>query len=381
MLSVIVPTRNERENIPPLVAALSEALRDIPYEICFVDDSTDDTPDILAEAAAQDVRLRVIHRTSGTGLATAVAEGFRRSSGEVLAVLDADLQHPPEFLPTLVASLDRADVAIASRFVPGGSDGGLGPGRKAVSAVARSLGRLALRRIRSVRDPTAGFFALRREVLEGVTLRPLGWKILMEVLQRGNVHSVVEVPYAFRPRTMGRSKLTLREEGVYLRHLARLVRESRGDRRLFVFLIGGAVGTLENAAIDAALLALGAPPVTSGAVAALAAALGNFLFHDHITWAGHHLGSSWGRLAKFLVTSSVAILLDVAVLTLLTRAGTEPHLANLAGIAGGTAWTYLISGHWTWPAEEGPLRHAVLAPSGASQPPEGTDTPLEELGG
>ncbi len=237
-LSVVVPTYNESGNIRPLVERVTKALDGVDFELIVVDDSTDGTERVLAELARGAEYLRVVHRTARRGLASAVAEGIALATGNVVCVLDADLQHPPEAVPTLTEALvrTRADLAIASRYVPGGKYE-FTAARRAVSYVATALARILLTRVRSVSDPLSGFFAFRRGVVEGVRLRPVGYKILLEILVRGRVSRVVEVPYRFQARRADRSKLTARQNLEFVRHLLALWMvqapsvESVSDRR------------------------------------------------------------------------------------------------------------------------------------------------------
>lgn len=222
-LSVVVPTYNEAENAAPLVQRVTTALAGIDFELIVIDDSTDGTERVLEDLARVEPRLRVVHRAGRRGLATAVTEGIGLAKGDVVCVLDADLQHPPEALPALPEALEQtgADLAIASRYVPGGSYA-FGVGRRIVSRVATILAWTLLGRARSVSDPLSGFFAFRRTVVDGVPLRPMGFKILLEILVRGRVARVVEVPYRFEARGAGESKLTLAQNLAYLRHLLTL---------------------------------------------------------------------------------------------------------------------------------------------------------------
>ncbi len=222
-LSVVVPTYNEAENAAPLLQRVTTALAGIDFELIFIDDSTDGTERVLEALATGEPRLRVIHRTGRRGLATAVTEGIALAKGDVVCVLDADLQHPPELLPALREALEQAgaDLAIASRHVPGGSEE-LAVGRRIVSRVATLLAWVLLGRARAVSDPLSGFFAFRRAVVDGVRLQPVGFKILLEILVRGRVARVVEVPYRFEARGAGESKLTLAQNIEYLRHLLTL---------------------------------------------------------------------------------------------------------------------------------------------------------------
>ncbi|HEX3016150.1 MAG TPA: polyprenol monophosphomannose synthase [Desulfobacteria bacterium] len=231
MLSVIVPTYNESQNVSLLSSLVAQVLAAIDYELIFVDDSTDNTPQVLEELRGQDSHVRYLHREGERGLGTAVVNGFRIAKGEFIAVMDADLQHPPEALPAMLKAIQAgADLVIPSRFRSGGSDGGLKLHRKLVSWVARVCGKVLLKRLRGISDPTGGFFMLRRQVIERVSLNPIGWKILIEVLVRGDYQQVAELPYTFAPRAHNISKMGWREQFEYLQHLIRLVERSPEDR-------------------------------------------------------------------------------------------------------------------------------------------------------
>jgi glycosyltransferase involved in cell wall biosynthesis len=231
-VTVIVPTRNEAANVRPLVSRVRASLEPtgIAWEILFVDDSDDETVPAIAAIAEHDQRIRIHHRAAEQrlgGLAGAVVEGFERSSGRVLAVMDGDLQHPPEVLPALVSPLfdERADLVIATRYAAGGSAAGLeGGARATVSRMARALTRLAFPRARAVSDPLGGYFAVPRAAVEGVDLHPEGFKILLEVLVRGRWSRVAEVPYEFSARHGGMSKATFKEGKRFIRHVLRLYR-------------------------------------------------------------------------------------------------------------------------------------------------------------
>jgi dolichol-phosphate mannosyltransferase len=229
LLSLVIPTRNERDNIPPLLAEVDSALAGLAWEAVFVDDSTDGTDRFLADLAASDPRMVLVHRAENRGgLAGAVVDGFARARGRYICVLDADLQHPPACIPAMLleAQRSRADVVIASRYVPGGSAGGLdGPLRRLYSRSFKALAKLLFpRRLAGITDPLGGYFLLHRRVLHGSQeLRPVGYKILLEVLVRCSWRSVREVPYRFEPRRLGDSKADLRQGLRFLHHLRTLV--------------------------------------------------------------------------------------------------------------------------------------------------------------
>ncbi|WP_211230096.1 glycosyltransferase [Desulfovirgula thermocuniculi] len=353
LLSVIIPTYNEKHNIIPLTQRLCRCLEGREFEILFVDDSTDRTPQVLEELSRRDGRVRYLHRVNQRGLATAVVEGFRAARGEILAVLDADLQHPPELLPQMLDHILRGyDLVIASRFVPGASDSGLNFQRKLVSLAARLAGRLLLKSLRPVRDPLSGYFMLRREVIEGVPLSPLGWKILAEILVRGRYSRVVEVPFTFQRRLNDRSKMNITEQLNYLRHLWRLLRSSPEDLRFWKFCLVGTCGVAVNFAFFALFTFLLALDVLFSALLASSLAMyANFLLNDAITWNQPKHDHVLVRAAKFYLFSGTGMLLNAAVLSLLHSYWQVPALwANGMGILAATAWNYYANNRWTFTA-------------------------------
>lgn len=226
-LSIIVPTYREAGNIRALVARVSDAMRATgqAYELIIVDDdSRDGTVEIVNELASQ-YPLQLIVRTDNRDLSLAVVDGLRAARGEYLVVMDADLSHPPEQIPDLLAPLrdGRADFVIGSRYVEGGSTHDWGGSRRVNSYVATAL---AWPLSKGIRDVMAGFFALKRETFEQATsLRPIGYKIGLELLWRCRCEKPLEVPIRFEDRKAGVSKLNLEQQARYLIHLDRLYRE------------------------------------------------------------------------------------------------------------------------------------------------------------
>jgi dolichol-phosphate mannosyltransferase len=233
-LSVIVPTRNEAGNIRPLLVRLKDALAGIDAEVLIIDDSDDATPEIARQAATLSaLPIRVYARPSGQrqgGLGGAVLVGLSGARGPVCAVMDADLQHPPELLGTLLrASRAGADFVVASRYLDGGGAEGLGGWyRRAVSTLATRVAKRILRpELAGISDPMSGFFLVRQSCLDLPSLHPQGFKLLLELLVHSPQATVAEVPYTFGARHSGVSKAGIREGLTYLSRLTELRAQAR----------------------------------------------------------------------------------------------------------------------------------------------------------
>lgn len=222
MISIVIPTYNEAGSLPALVQRLGSALGGRDWELIVVDDGSPDGTADIAAAMAPRLPVRVVRRAGKLGLASAVLDGFRSATGDILVCMDADLSHPPEVVPHLVDALaDGADLAVGSRYVAGGGVEDWPLRRRIVSRVACLMGNALV----PVRDATSGFFALRRSVIDGVRLNPIGFKIGFEVIARGRHAAVVEVPYTFRDREHGASKFGRREIAEYVQQLGQVARD------------------------------------------------------------------------------------------------------------------------------------------------------------
>lgn len=217
-----MPTYNEAASLPILAQRLGAALGGRDWELVVVDDGSPDGTADIAERLAPGLPVRVLRRPRKSGLASAVMAGFREARGDLLVVMDADLSHPPEVVPALAdAVVGGADLAVGSRYVRGGGTVDWPLRRRVVSRVACLMGNLLV----PVRDATSGFFALRREAIDGVHLNAIGFKIGFEVIARGRFAKIVEVPYVFRDREHGASKFGRREIGQYLVQLGQVARD------------------------------------------------------------------------------------------------------------------------------------------------------------
>jgi dolichol-phosphate mannosyltransferase len=242
-ISVIVPALNEAKNLPMLMARIHKALKSRVYEVIVVDDnSRDDTPAVCEELAQQfPLRLMVRHRATN-GLSGAVLHGMEAARGEKIVVMDADLQHPPEKIPELLAKLEtgEADFALGSRYVDGGTTEETWSWFRRVNSNVATW--LAKPFAGGTRDPMSGFFALRRESYENASqLTPLGYKIALELMCKCRARRIAEVPIHFGERIAGESKLSLKQQARYLRHLSRLYAFMFPRTMLFGKALAGAV--------------------------------------------------------------------------------------------------------------------------------------------
>lgn len=229
-LSIIIPTRNEADNVQILAHRLAASLADagLAGELIFVDDSDDETPTRIRNLRADELPVVLVHRPPGQrrgGLAGAVVEGFSAARGDVLIVMDGDLQHPPEAIPTLALSVlaSPRSIAVGSRYVAQAHPDGLsGPVRRLISQSSRMLVRVLFPSIWKLQDPLSGLFAFPEGVIKDSALAPEGFKILLEVLVRGHWDDIIEVPYGFASRNSGHSKAGWAEGMHFLRQVIRL---------------------------------------------------------------------------------------------------------------------------------------------------------------
>jgi dolichol-phosphate mannosyltransferase len=340
-ISLVVPTFNEAANIDELLSRICAALPpDAPgagaVDVLFVDDSTDNTPEVVRDAALRcPIPVAVHHRPEPHGgLGGAVVEGIARTTATWIVVMDADLQHPPGLIPELIAAGERtgAELVVASRYADGGSRQGLAGGYRMLVSGASTLVAKAVfpRALHAVSDPMSGFFAIRREAVErglsGEGLRPLGYKILLELAVRCRPRGVAELPYEFGERFAGESKSTLKEGLRFLRHLA-LLRTAESRARMIAFGLVGASGFLPNLAVLWLLIhGTGMHYVPAEIIANQAGLLWNFLIIDSLVYRDHrrqHRRSL--RMLSFGALGNADLVVRIPLLALLvTAAGIPP---------------------------------------------------------
>jgi len=345
-VTVVVPTYKEAENLPHLIHRLAKVREEhgLDLDVLIMDDNSGDGSAELVAARPEDW-VKIVVRTTDRGLSPSVLDGMKRATGDILICMDADLSHPPEALPQILRKLEEgADFVIGSRYVQGGSTSDdWGFLRWLNSRVATLLARP----LTSARDPMAGFFAFRRSTFAaGRDFNPVGYKIGLEFIVKCGCERVVEVPIHFEDRQLGKSKLTARQQLLYLKHLRRLYTFKFGAwSQLVQFLTVGGLGTVVNLVLLTLLLNLAMPAQASVAAAIVLSMVFNFVLNRRFSF-GESRKESWlKQFIGFMAACSVGALINYAV-TLLFMGRTfsfRPQLAALFGIAAATAFNFIAS--------------------------------------
>lgn len=366
-LTVVIPSFNEGPNVEALLVRLERSLGGLETEVVYVDDSTDDTPMVIEQAAGRHrgLDVRCLHRDVPTGgLAGAVVAGLAVASAPVVVVMDGDLQHPPENVLDLYRKvvLTNADVVVASRYIDGGDSGGLsGRFRKAVSTVSGGLAKVLFpRRLSGCSDPMSGFFAVRREALRLDTITQCGYKILLALLLHRRLR-VAEVPFVFAPRHAGKSKASTREGLRYVR-LLMLLRTGPG----LLFTLVGASGVLPNLALVALLSHLGVHYVLAAALAVQAAIMWNFVGAELIVFRDRRVGKLWHRAVRYQVLSETDLLRLPFVALLVGGLGFGVVLATILTLAAAVALRYSLAARLVYGAAVVHSTPAQTAPTEAA---------------
>jgi dolichol-phosphate mannosyltransferase len=216
--SVVIPTYNERENLKEIIESI---LSVADVEVVVVDDKSPDGTANLARELSHTYNILVLEREGKLGLSSAILDGINASSNPIVGVIDADLSHDPRIIPQLISAVrDGADMALGSRKTKGGGVDGWPAWRRATSWGAALLARP----LTNVKDPMSGFFFINKNAIEGVKLDTIGFKLGLEIIVKGRMKNIVEVPYIFKDRKLGKSKLTGSEFKNYIKHLVRLYR-------------------------------------------------------------------------------------------------------------------------------------------------------------
>jgi dolichol-phosphate mannosyltransferase len=354
-LSIIVPVYNEAKNIRPLVEAIEQSLGDVEWEVFFVDDdSPDGTAGVVEELARENTKVRLILRVTDRGLSKACIQGMLSSTADVLCIIDGDGQHDPAVISSLLAPIvaGEADIVSAARDLnDGDSLEGLSPWRTRMSKFGNALCARAVHR--EVHDPLTGLFAMRRSSFLSVVrnLSNSGFKLLFDILATDPSLRHREIPFVFRSRLHGESKLdfaSLWQFGVLL-----IEKLSRGvlPARFVSFLIIGGSGVAVHFAVLYPALASGYSFAVSQTFAAVAAMTSNFLLNNQLTFRdrrliGFRIFTGW---ILFALVSSVGLAANVAIATItFEHFKTFAMVAALAGVSMDVIWKFVVSGRLVW---------------------------------
>ncbi len=354
-IAVVVPTYNEADNVAQIVHRVRAALDGIDWELIFVDDDSPDATWRLARDLARgDGRVRVLHRVGRRGLASACIEGMLATAAPFIAVIDGDLQHDESLLPQMLAALkgQDLDIVVGSRYTAGGGVGDWDARRQSMSRLAGAIGRRLIKA--DLKDPMSGFFMLRSELFQTCVrgLSGVGYKILLDIFAScPQPPRFKEIPYEFRQRTAGASKL---DKAVLWEYLLMVLQKFLGPLipiRFIAFSIIGGLGVLVHLAVLWALYRqAGFDFVTGQSVAALVAMTSNFFLNNILTYRDIRLRGRallWGWLS-FVMACSIGALANVGIATYLYQADSSWVLSAIAGILVGAVWNYAVTAVYTW---------------------------------
>ena len=354
-LSVVVPTFNERANVPVLFGKLEQALAGMEWEVIYVDDhSPDGTSDAVRELARTHRRVRSIERVGRRGLASACIEGMMSSSAPYIAVMDADLQHDERVLPEMLRKIkeQELDVVIASRRVAGGSMGDFAKDRVKLSDMGTRMSRIVCRC--DVTDPMSGFFVVEAEFLRATVphLTGSGFKILLDLLSSSRVPPRTgEVPFRFRSRELGESKLDVNVEIEYLFLIVDKLIGGWVPTRFVLFMLVGALGVVVHLAVLTPIYVYrGHTFWKAQAMATLAAMAFNFVLNNIVTFRDRKLRGL--KLVKgaitFFLACSLGAVMNVAFANLLIGHSVPWYVAGASGTAISSVWNYAVNTVLTW---------------------------------
>ncbi|AJA11578.1 putative glycosyltransferase [Sphingopyxis fribergensis] len=353
-VAIVVPTLNEAANVEKLIEKLSVVLAGRGWEVVFVDDnSPDGTSELVRRIGRSSRHVRIVQRVGRRGLSSAVVEGILATAAPVIAVMDGDLQHSEDALPRLIDAIASggADIAVGTRYVAGGGVGDWDKDRARMSRLATRAGQIALGT--DVSDPMSGFFAVRRDAFERALprLSAIGFKILIDILASSPAPlKVTEIPYQFRTREAGESKIGARVIAEY----AELIADKTVGRfvpiRLLKFLMVGGLGVFVHLAVLRTILGAGSPFITAQTSAVMTAIAFNFFLNNSFTYADRKL-KGWrlvGGLASFYAISALGAVANIGIGTWMAGHDERWWVAGVAGVLVGAIWNFAMSSAVTW---------------------------------
>lgn len=354
-ISIIIPTFKERDNIQLLLERVHGSMIGRNYEVVIVDDNSKDGTIEIVNKFMTKYPVRLIVRTGVKGLATAVVEGFKHASGKVLVVMDADLQHPPESIKTLISEIENgSDIVIGSRYINSNGLDNFSLYRKMVSTGATAIARILIKKVANVKDIQSGFFALKRNVIENVDMNPVGYKILLEILSVGHYNTVKEVPYTFSVRENGQTKMNFAIMLEYILHIIMLFKKSEDGKRMTKYCSVGIVGIAINSIVLFSLTSvIGMFYILSAAIAHEVSIISNFLINNRWTFKGltksNDTPSVIKRALRYNVLKIGGIMMSIFLLFIFTEILSINYIiANIMSISVGVVWGYTTSISMVW---------------------------------
>jgi dolichol-phosphate mannosyltransferase len=354
-LTLVVPTFNEHDNVAPLVDLVAVALAGVDWELIFVDDDSADGTAVAVRALAQrDPRIRCLQRIGRRGLSSACIEGALASAAPYVAVMDADLQHDERLLPRMLETLQReiVDLVVGSRYVAGGGFGDWDRRRAGISSLATRLSRIVCKT--EIADPMSGFFMVRRDIFEGAVrnLSGQGFKILLDLLASSPAPvRVKELPYEFRPRRFGASKLDTLVVWEFGMLIADKLVGHLVPVRFALFAFIGAFGLAVHLAVLRTALSVPSLDFTeSQAIATIVAMTSNFFLNNLFTYRDQRL-KGWRLLRgllSFYLICAVGAVGNVGIAAYVFAGNQIWWLAGIAGAVVGSVWNYAVSSVFTW---------------------------------
>jgi dolichol-phosphate mannosyltransferase len=353
-ISIVLPTYNEADNIGPMVECIDRALVGRRWEAIVVDDaSPDGTAGVARALGSVDSRVRCILRVGRRGRASACLEGMLAAQAPCVAVMDADLQHDESILPEMLDRLvaGEADMVIGTRYVEGGGVAGLKGARLKVSRTARGIARFMLGL--QLSDPASGFFVLRREIADSIAKNGVadGFSTTLDIVTSRNLDlRIVEIPYNFRPRESGESKLSVRQVAEFLALVGSRATGSIFPPRFILFCVIGGTGVVVHLAVLGTILSAGAAFALAQTLATAVAVVNNFVLNNALTFGDRSL-AGWAKLRGLLiygVICSFGALSNVSIASWLFDVDNVWWLAGLAGAAVSAVWNYAASRTFVW---------------------------------
>jgi dolichol-phosphate mannosyltransferase len=366
-LTIVPPTFNEKGNVKPLLNAIEKTFknRKVNYEVLFVDDSSDETPEVIQKEIKnrKNMNIRMIHRPKErrTGLATAFIEGFEDAKGEYICCIDSDLQHPPEKIYDLYqkAIEDGAEIVFGTRYTKGGSAEGLGSlktfygiYRRAVSMGLKYFTQIIFIPTRQTSDPLGGFFLLKKNILKGAKLYPRGFKISVEVLMRTKHNKVSEVPYKFLARENDDSKATIKQGMEFFKHLWNIFTTIPEAARFLKFCIVGGSGVFVNLGTLFVLVEFFHFGKTTGwALAVILSIFTNYFLNSIFTYGdkkSETRNESMRRVLFYYLISFFTMFFNFLVYQSLLNFGVYYLLGAFAGILAATILNFILVTKIVW---------------------------------